>query len=101
MNYIFLVIICAGIATMIPRLLPFIFGDKIKIPDWVSDFLSFIPFTAVAALTFPSIFTATDSLLASIVGGTVAALMTYKRYSMVVVLLSAVISTIAVLWLFG
>lgn len=101
MNYVFLVIICAGIATMIPRLLPFIFGDKIKIPDWISDFLSFIPFTAVAALTFPGIFSATENLLASIVGGTVAGITAYKRCGMIVVLLSAVISTIAVLWIFG
>lgn len=99
MNNILFIVIGAGIATMVPRLLPFVLGDKIKLPQWLNDFLSFVPFTAVAALTFPSLFTATSSIVASISGGIVAALVAYKNSGMLVTILSSITVTMIMLWI--
>lgn len=97
MNNIFLIIIGASMATMIPRLLPFIIGRDKNLPNWLNDFLGFIPFTAVTALTFPSILTATSSMEASILGGVAAGVVSYKKPGMIIPILVSIIVTMVVL----
>jgi branched-subunit amino acid transport protein len=41
------------VVTMLPRILPFFLFDAKKLPDWVQDFLSFIPFAVLGALILP------------------------------------------------
>lgn len=48
-----LIIFGTMIATMLPRILPFFVFDAKKLPDWVQDFLSFIPFAVLGALILP------------------------------------------------
>ena len=48
-----LIIFGCMIVTMVPRILPFFVFDAKKLPDWVQDFLTFIPFAVLGALIFP------------------------------------------------
>ncbi|BES64269.1 hypothetical protein SANA_07080 [Gottschalkiaceae bacterium SANA] len=48
-----LILFGSMVVTMVPRILPFFLFDTKKIPDWVQDFLSFIPFAVLGALILP------------------------------------------------
>lgn len=47
---VLLLLIGAGVVTLIPRLLPLIVFSKIQIPDWGLKWLSYIPIAILAAL---------------------------------------------------
>ncbi len=52
MNFILLIALMT-LVTYIPRLLPFVIIKKSKIPEKLSEFLSFIPYAALGALILP------------------------------------------------
>ncbi|MBO1624557.1 AzlD domain-containing protein [Bacillus cereus] len=47
---VLLLLMGAGVVTLIPRLLPLIVFSKIQIPDWGLKWLSYIPIAILAAL---------------------------------------------------
>ena len=79
------------IVTFIPRLLPSLFIEKMKFPARFEKFLRLIPYTAMAALVFPSVF-AVDSgnIWIGIAGGAVAALLAWKRLPVMVSVIAAI-----------
>jgi branched-subunit amino acid transport protein len=52
MNLKLIIFGCMAV-TMLPRILPFFVFDAKKLPDWVQDFLAFIPFAVLGALILP------------------------------------------------
>lgn len=88
---ILVLIIGMGLVTFIPRLLPSLFIEKMKFPARFEKFLRLIPYTAMAALVFPSVF-AVDSgnIWIGIAGGTVAALLAWKRLPVMVSVIAAI-----------
>lgn len=62
---IFLIILGAGIVTIIPRVLPLMLLSKIHLPDAFLTWLRFIPITVMTALLMQELFTKNNHLLFS------------------------------------
>lgn len=88
---IWILILGMAIVTYIPRAIPAYFIEKMKFSEKTEKFLQLVPYTAMAALIFPGVFTvdATNPAI-GIVGGAVAALLAWKRCSIVVCVLAAI-----------
>lgn len=87
--------------TYIPRVLPSFIIGKIKLGARMEKFLKLIPYTAMAALVFPGIFTSVgDKAWYGIVGGAVAAALAYFKCPVVVSVIAAVITDLVLLNLF-
>jgi branched-subunit amino acid transport protein len=65
-----------------------IFRKKIE-NKWMKSFLYYIPYTVLAAMTFPAIFSSTASQVGAIVGCIVAVLLAYFKRGLLVVALGA------------
>jgi len=52
---VLLVILGMALVTYIPRLLPALFLNRIKFPDWFQKWLQSIPYAALGALIFPGV----------------------------------------------
>lgn len=64
--------------TYLVRVLPFlIFRKKIK-SRFVRSFLAYIPYTVLAAMTFPAVFNATGSVFTAAAGVVVALVLAYR-----------------------
>ena len=93
--------ILGGIAIMafmtyIIRVSPMvIFRKKIE-SNRIKSFLYYIPYTVLAAMTFPAIFSSTQSQLGAIAGCVVAVLLAYFRRGLLVVALGAAATVFAV-----
>ena len=88
---IFLLLLGMAIVTYIPRAIPAIFVGRLKFPPKVEKFLKLIPYTAMAALIFPGVFTAdAERPIIGIVGGAVAGLLAWKKCPVMVCVLAAI-----------
>ena len=65
-----------------------IFRKKIE-NNRIKSFLYYIPYTVLAAMTFPAIFSSTSSQIGAIAGCVVAVLLAYLKKGLVVVALGA------------
>lgn len=82
-----------AIVTYLPRMLPMaVFRREIK-STFIKSFLYYVPYAVLAALTFPDIFTSTNSVSSAVCGTIVAMFLAYKEKSLMVV---AVCSMLAV-----
>ena len=64
--------------------------EKHKIKNkFFNSFLYYIPYTVLAAMTIPAIFTATGNLISAIAGLAVAIVLAYQRKSLIVVAVGA------------
>ncbi len=78
-----------AITTYIIRMLPMvIFRKKIK-NRWIQSFLFYVPYTVLAAMTFPAIFTSTGSKESAIAGCIVALILAYFKRSLLTVALGS------------
>lgn len=97
MNRVRLIILGMIIATSIPRLLPFIFKTNKELPPWINRFLSFVPYTAIGALTIPGGILATRSYTASSIGLIIAAIYSWKKGGMMGPIVVGVVGTLLIL----
>ncbi len=89
--FIYLILI-AGLTYLI-RVIPFnLFKNKIK-NKYINSFLHYIPYTVLAAMTFPAALFVTGSIYTAILGLIVALVLALKKCSLTVV---AVTSCVAV-----
>ncbi|WP_088815270.1 MULTISPECIES: AzlD domain-containing protein [Listeria] len=65
-TYTFLAIIGCAIVTFIPRVLPFLFVRKMKLPDLLMSYLSYVPLCILTALFIQSLLTEHDGNFPSI-----------------------------------
>ncbi len=80
--------IMAGMTYLI-RMLPMaIFRKKIE-NKWVQSFLYYVPYTVLAAMTFPDIFSSTQSGLSAVAGCIAGVVLAYFRKGLLVVALGA------------
>ena len=88
-SYIVISIAVMAVLTYIIRLTPMVvFRKKIK-NRWIQSFLFYVPYTVLAAMTFPSIFTSTGSLASAIAGSVVAVTLAYFKRGLLTVALGA------------
>lgn len=86
------------LVTFIPRLLPFIFMEKIKLSKKGKIFLSYIPYAALGAMIFPDSFTAVSSMpIASTIGIIAAFILSYFTQNIITVILFSISVTYGVI----
>ena len=74
-----------ALVTYLPRVLPVtLFRRQIE-SKFVKDFLFYIPYTVLGAVTFPGIFYATGDLTTSLIGTLVALLIAFWKDSLIIV----------------
>lgn len=89
-----------ALMTYIIRMLPMVFFRK-KIENVrIKSFLYYVPYTVLAAMTFPAIFSSTSSNIGAFAGCLVAVILAYKKKGLLVVALGAAV-TVFVFGLLG
>lgn len=79
---IIILLVAMSVTTYLVRMLPFtLFTSKIK-SKFISDFLYYVPYAVLGAMTIPHIFYAGGSLGASITGTVVALVLAFRRCSL-------------------
>ena len=90
--YLIVGILIMALMTYAIRVSPMIiFRKKIENVS-VKSFLHYIPYTVLAAMTFPAIFSSTESSLGAIAGAFVAVLLAYCRKGLLVVAVGATVT---------
>lgn len=86
-----LLILGMAIVTYIPRALPAVLVDKMKFSSKFERYLQLIPYTAMAALIFPGVFTVdSERWYIGVIGGVVAAVFGWKKCPVTVCVLAAI-----------
>ena len=92
-------ILIMAVVTYLIRMLPFVlFRKKIK-SRFIQDFLYYVPYAVLSAMTIPAVFYATDSVISAAVGVIVAVILAFARRGLLTVAISAVVSSFAVEWI--
>ena len=94
LNKLILIVVGMALVTYLPRLMPFVFINDLKENSFYKRFMKLIPYTALSALIFPGIITATNSTFSALIGGAVAIILSYLEMNVVVVIISSIISII-------
>ena len=77
--------------TYIPRALPMIFVDRLRLSAKMEKFLKLIPYTTMSALIFPGIIsTDAGQPLIGIAGGAVAGVLAWKKCPVMICVLAAI-----------
>ena len=87
--------VMAGVTYLI-RMLPLAIWTKEITSPFIKSFLYYVPYACLAAMTFPAILNATDSILSGAVGFAVALYLAYKEKSLLTVALFACAAVFAV-----
>lgn len=86
----FIMILGMTLVTCLPRMLPAVLVGKLKYGRKIEKFLRLIPYTAMAALIFPGVFTVDVNPIIGIVGGAAAFVLAYFRMPVMVCVLGAI-----------
>ena len=78
----------AGVTYLI-RMLPLVLAKKEITNTYIKSFLYYVPYACLAAMTFPAILQATDSIYSALAGFAVAIIAAYKEKSLLTVALLA------------
>jgi len=90
---ILLLILGMAAVTYIPRAIPAVLIDKLNFGPRVEKFLRLIPYTAMAAMIFPGIFTVDSAHPAiGIIGGVVAGILAWKKLPLMIAVLGAILA---------
>ncbi len=85
--------VMAGVTYLI-RMIPFVaFRQKIK-SRFIRDFLAYIPYAVLAAMTIPAIFYSTGNYVTAIVGTIVALALAFFNCPLIIVALAAAIAAL-------
>ena len=85
--YIYLAIM--SLITYAIRAIPLVFINKKISNPTIQSFLDYIPYTVLAAMTFPAILSATASVVSAVAGFIVALIAAYREKSLLTVALWA------------
>ena len=95
---LYLYIAAMALTTYLIRVLPLtIFRRPIR-SRFLRSFLHYVPYACLSAMTFPAIFTSTESVLGGAVALAVAVILAYRGKSLIVVALSSSAAALAVQW---
>lgn len=87
-------IVMAG-TTYLIRAIPLVLVKKKINNQFLNSFLYYIPYTVLAAMTFPAILYATGSKLSAVAGFLTAVFLAYKKKSLIVVAVGACFAVLA------
>ena len=83
-NIYIYILVMAGVTYLI-RMLPLALSRKEITSPFIKSFLYYVPYACLAAMTFPAILFATDSMISAAVGFVVALIAAYKEKSLLTV----------------
>ena len=89
--YNVIVVIIMALVSYIPRVVPLIFIKKQITNKFLRSFLYYIPYAVLSCLTFPAIFFFSSNIYLSIIGTSVALLLSLLNQKMYVVVIISVI----------
>ena len=91
MKYYYLLVGIAIMALMtyLPRVIPLALCRKKITNPYIKSFLLYMPYTVLAAVTFPDLFTSTESVLSAGAGCLVALLLSFRKLGLLTVALCA------------
>lgn len=84
MKFLPYLIVMAGVTYLI-RVIPLVLVRKKIKNRFLNSFLYYIPYTVLAAMTFPAILYATGSMISAVAGFIAAVIPSYRRGSLIVV----------------
>lgn len=90
---IFVYILIMAAVTYLVRMLPLALIKKKIRSRFLISLLAYLPYAVLAALTFPAVFYATSSTLASVIGCAVACALAFFGVPMVLVALFAAVAS--------
>ncbi len=99
MARLLVIVILMALVTYIPRLLPMLFLNGIKLPARLEVFLKYIPYAALGALIFPGILDSTGDRLSASVGGLVSIIFAYYRLNVIFVVFGGIGGVLLCNWL--
>ena len=85
MSRVYAYILLMAVVTYLIRALPLTLIRKEIKSKFIKSFLYYVPYATLAAMTFPAILSATDHLVASIVGFAVAMVLAFNKRSLLTV----------------
>lgn len=88
MKFLPYLIVMAGVTYLI-RVIPFVLINKKIENRFLNSFLYYIPYTVLAAMTFPAILYATSNVLTAAAGLLVAVFLAYKGRGLLIVAVGA------------
>lgn len=99
MSLILYIAVMAGV-TYLVRMIPFtVFRTQIK-SKFIKSLLYYLPYSVLSAMTFPSIFQSTGSLLSAVVGTAVAVIVAFFDKPLILVALAASCSALIIDFIF-
>lgn len=84
-------VIVMAVVTYIPRVFPLVIFRRPINNVYIRSFLYYVPYAVLSALTFPSIFWSTGSVVTAVAGTLVALFLAYLEQSLVVVAIAAIL----------
>lgn len=75
--------------TYLVRVVPFILINKKIENRFINSFLYYIPYTVLAAMTFPAILYATGNIVSAVAGLLVAIVISFRGHSLIIVAVGA------------
>lgn len=88
-KYLIIGVILMALVTYALRVSPLVLFRKKIENKTLQSFLHYVPYTVLAAMTFPAIFSSTDSSVASVAGCFVGILLAYFKRGLVTVAVGA------------
>ncbi|MCR5053239.1 MAG: AzlD domain-containing protein [Lachnospiraceae bacterium] len=86
---IYIYILVMAVTTYLIRVLPLVLIRKEIKNEILRSFLYYVPYAALAAMTFPAILYATSGMISALFGFITAVILSYKEKSLFTVALSA------------
>ena len=88
MKFLTYLLVMAGV-TYLVRVVPFILINKKIENRFINSFLYYIPYTVLAAMTFPAILYATGNIVSAVAGLLVAIVISFRGRSLIIVAVGA------------
>ncbi len=92
-SYILLCISVMALVTYLIRVIPMVLFRKKIQNKFIQSFLYYVPYTVLAAMTFPAVFSSTASTISAVGGCVVALLLAYYRRGLLTVALGGALSS--------
>ena len=103
MNYVFVCMFLMFLTTYLIRVIPIGFVRRKLENEWIQDFIYYIPFCVLSAMTFPDVLYSTTATgmephisLSAVIATVVAIIMSWRKRGLVAVAIVAVLVAIAV-----
>lgn len=95
MSFYLYVLVMAGVTYLI-RVIPLVLINKEIKNKFIKSFLYYVPYAALASMTFPAILFSTTQVIAAVAGLIMAFIMAFKEKSLLFVAVSACITVFVV-----